>query len=291
MSDTFPPREAARAVRTIVQRRAANFKFAFYRLPADQRAAMEAIYAFARRADDAVDEAGSYEEKAARLGELQRGFSATLESAPPDPPFVALHWALGRFLIPAEPLALILDGCARDLDGARYGTFEEAYGYCYRVASAVGLACLPVWGVRDPAARAPAEALGIGMQWVNIIRDCREDALGDRCYFPGEELARAGLTADDFRAPPVTAEKAETQRHFLLAQIVRAREFLNAGGALLPLVPAVSRHCPALLRAFYSELLNDIERDPLRVLHGRVRLGWGRKMALFWRGGREAEQA
>ena len=289
MNDNLPPRAAARAVRTIVQRRAANFKYAFYRLPADQRAGMEAIYAFARRADDAVDEAGTPAEKSARLAAFQRGFTATLSGAPPDPPFVALRWALDRFLIPAEPLMLILDGCARDLDNAHYGTFEEAYGYCYRVASAVGLACLPVWGVRDPAARAPAEALGIGMQWVNVIRDCREDALNGRCYFPGEELARAGLSADDFRAPPDTPEKAKALRRFLLAQIARAREFLKAGAALLPLVPENSRHCPALLRAFYAELLRDIERDPLRVLHGRVRLGWMRKIALFWRGGRGAD--
>jgi phytoene synthase len=281
MVDSLPPRSSRRAVRAIVSARAANFKYAFYGLPADQRAAMEAIYAFARRADDAVDDAGTREEKAARLAAVSGGLEKTRRGAPPDPAFEALGWAMARFSIPTRPLELILDGCAEDLGHDGYGTFESVYGYCYKVASAVGLACLPVWGVSAPEALRPAEALGIGMQWVNIIRDCREDALAGRCYFPGEELARAGLTPADFRGPPADAAKREALRKFLAGQVERAREFLTAGAELLPMVPAGSRRCPTLLRGFYARLLERIAPDPLAVLDGKLSLGFFEKWALF----------
>ncbi len=283
MSAALPPRAARRAVRNITLARAANFKYAFRGLPADQRVAMEAIYAFARRADDAVDDGGAEAEKLARLSALREGLAAALSGAPPDAAFAALGWAVERFAVPVEALRLVLDGCAEDLRHDGYGTFEAAYGYCYKVASAVGLACLPVWGVRDAEARAPAEALGIGMQWVNIIRDCREDALNGRCYFPGEELARAGLTPADFKAAPGAPAQAAALEQFLRGQIARAREFLAAGEPLLRLTPAPSRHCPALLRGFYAALLRRIEAAPLAVLAaGRVRLPMLGKWRLFW---------
>ena len=69
---SLPSRKARAAVRRLTRRRAANFRYAFYRLPAEQRVAMEAIYAFARRADDAVDDAGTRVEKTARLEAIPR---------------------------------------------------------------------------------------------------------------------------------------------------------------------------------------------------------------------------
>lgn len=273
-------------MRRLTQRRAANFRYAFYRLPAEQRLGMEAIYAFARRADDAVDDPGTYAERTARLQELSRGLEAVFSGNPTDDYFSALHWAIGRFALPRGPFQLILEGCAWDLDNISYGTFESVYGYCYRVASATGLACLPVWGVRVPEAEGPAVALGIGMQWVNILRDVREDAALGRCYLPQEELARAGLSGALLRGDAALSGAARAaMAEFLRGQCRRAADFLDRGAALLEFVPAASRHCPRLLSGFYRELLTRIESDPLQVLDRRVRLGMLTKWRLFWRAG------
>jgi phytoene synthase len=282
-ASTLPSRKARAAVRRLTRRRAANFRYAFYRLPAEQRVAMEAIYAFARRADDAVDDPGTRDERAARLEGISRGLAACYAGAPPDDYFQALHWAIGRFALSPEPFGMILEGCRWDLDNENYGTFEAAYGYCYRVASAVGLACLPVWGVRAPEAEAPAVALGIGMQWVNILRDVREDAANGRCYLPQEELARAGLNGAMLRGGlTLSPEERAALADFLRFQCRRAAAFLQHGEALLPLVPDVSRHCPRLLGGFYAELLREIEREPLQVLEQRVSLSGLKKWRLFW---------
>jgi phytoene synthase len=284
----LPPRRTQVAVRRLTQKRAANFRYAFYRLPADQRLGMESIYAFARRADDAVDDPGTAAERTARLHELRRGLDATFTGAPPDEYFEALRWAVDRFSISREPFQLILEGCAWDLENQSYGTFEAVYGYCYRVAAAVGLACLPVWGVKAAEAEGPAVALGIGMQWVNILRDVREDAALGRCYLPQEELARAGLNRELLRADAAMTDATRAAlADFLGLQCRRAAEFLDRGAALLDYVPAASRHCPRLLRGFYRELLTEIGRDPLQVLSRRVRLGVLTKWRLFWQAGKK----
>ncbi len=289
MNTLLPPRRAQVAVRRLTQKRAANFRYAFYRLPTDQRLGMESIYAFARRADDAVDDPGTQAERASRLQELARGLDRCYTGAPPDEYFEALHWAIGRFALPQRPFQLIVEGCAWDLENHSYGTFEAVYAYCYRVAAAVGLACLPVWGVKAAAAEAPAVALGIGMQWVNILRDVREDAALGRCYLPQEELARAGLSGALLRADAVMNDATRAAlAEFLRLQCRRAAEFIDHGAALLDFVPAQSRHCPRLLRGFYRELLTEIERDPLQVLSRRVRLGVLTKWRLFWQAGKAA---
>ncbi len=51
-----------------------------------------------------------------------------------------------------EHLRAVLDGVEMDLVPPRYETFADLVGYCERVASAVGLACIHVWGFRGPEA-------------------------------------------------------------------------------------------------------------------------------------------
>src|SRR5207253_3034431 len=98
----------------------------------------------------------------------------------------AFHDTAERYHIPHEYFSNVLDGVAMDLERARYATFSELYQYCYRVASAVGLACIHVWGFSDPKAKRFAESAGIGFQLTNILRDLGEDAARGRVYLPQE---------------------------------------------------------------------------------------------------------
>ena len=85
----------------------------------------------------------------------------------------------------------VLTGVEADLEPVSFATFADLYPYCYRVASAVGLACLPIWGARGDAVRA-AESAGIAFQLTNILRDLGEDRANGRVYLPQDELARFG---------------------------------------------------------------------------------------------------
>src|SRR5262245_62962928 len=78
-----------------------------------------------------------------------------------------------------------------------YVTFADLEAYCHRVASAVGLMCIEVFGYRDPAVRDYARDLGVALQLTNILRDIAPDFRRGRLYLPREDLARLGCTADD----------------------------------------------------------------------------------------------
>src|SRR5207237_411469 len=138
------------------------------------------------------DEAGTAEGKRAALAGWRRQLAEAMDGAYHHPLHPALHESVKRFAIPVQYLEAVLDGVVMDLDIGAYETFADLYQYCYRVASAVGLACVHVWGFRDPRALQHAEAAGIAFQLTNILRDLREDAVRGRVYLPREDLARFG---------------------------------------------------------------------------------------------------
>ena len=87
-----------------------------------------------------------------------------------------------------------------DLGTRRYETFAELYEYCIRVASAVGLICLNIFGARDPGARQYAIDLGVALQLTNILRDIPGDMAQGRLYVPLDDLRTYGCTEADLLA-------------------------------------------------------------------------------------------
>src|SRR6476661_521997 len=195
--------EAAYAeVGRITRREAKNFAYGIMVLPRAKRQAIAAIYAFARTVDDVADGELPPEEKRARLEELR----VALGEDSADPVFVALRDARERFGIPREPLEALIDGGLQDLEQSSYRDFGELRGYCEKVAGAVGLACVPIYGSDDTE---HAMTLGIALQLINIIRDVDEDWRLGRVYLPQDELERFGVGEGDIAVGRVTAEWRE----------------------------------------------------------------------------------
>src|ERR687885_33278 len=183
--------QAYAEVERLTRRRARNFAYGIMVLPREKRRAIAATYAFARRVDDVADGDLDPAEKRARLHELR----AALDAPPGDDAmFVALADARTRFPIPADALRALVDGGLQDLDQSRYATFDELRGYCTKVAGAVGVACVAVYGSDDVER---AETLGIALQLINIMRDVREDWELGRVYLPQDELDAYGVTEGD----------------------------------------------------------------------------------------------
>ena len=160
----------------IARAEAKNFYFTFLLLPPEKRRSLFALYAYSRRVDDAVDaveESGVDPEKArADLAHLAR----FIEPDPPDDILVpALTDSIERFSIPTVHFRELIAGMEMDLEIRRYATFDDLYTYLYRAASAIGLACMSVFGFDGDEALEPAEDLGIAMQLTNILRDVSED--------------------------------------------------------------------------------------------------------------------
>jgi len=150
-------------------------------LPREKRRAIAAIYAFARDVDDVADGDLPTNEKRARLEALRAELDGSTR-----PVMVALADARERFGIPRDALSTLVDGGLQDLAQQRYATFDELRGYCEKVAGAVGVACIAVYGSDDVER---ANTLGVALQLINIMRDVQEDAALGRVYLPQDELA------------------------------------------------------------------------------------------------------
>src|SRR5262249_35722932 len=180
----------------------------------------------------------------------------------------ALHHAVRTYAIPREYLVAVLDGVCMDLAPVRYETFADLYGYCYRVASAVGLACIHIWGFADERGLKHAEAAGIAFQLTNILRDLGEDAARGRVYLPSEDLKRFGYSSEQLSR----GERNEAFRALMRFEVERARSYYEAGQPLAALLQPPGRAVFQVMTRTYRGLLEAIERRDYDVFSRRVRL-------------------
>ena len=271
--------EAYARCRAIARSEARNFYYGFILLAPERRAGIYAAYAFSRRADDSVDEGGSDAGRVAAVAALRRDLDACVAGTPPadDPVLVALTDTIARFSIPRRHLDALVDGVEMDIAISRYRDFATLKGYCDRVAGAVGLVSLHIFGFRDPEAPRLAGDLGVAMQIVNIMRDVAEDAARDRIYLPADEMAAHGVSEHDLTAGNLTPGF----RNLMADQGSRARDYFRSGERLLPLLDRRSRMCVAMLAGLYLEILTTIEQRDHDIFTGRVALPASRKLRLM----------
>ena len=169
----------------------------------EKRQAIIAVWDFCRAVDDAVDEAPARTRRRAAQGSraggeelarlLRRGHAARPRRA------ARCSRSSRASSCRAQPFDALIEGVEMDLDARRYETFADLYRYCMRVASAVGLICLEIFGYRDPASRQYATDLGVALQLTNILRDVPEISRGAGSTFRWRTFARFGCTEGDLR--------------------------------------------------------------------------------------------
>jgi phytoene synthase len=271
---------AYRHCQALTRREAKNFYYGFMLLPAKQRRAIYAAYAFARECDDIVDAALPVEEASARLAVQRELLDRCLEGSPNGPVFTALADAVRRYSIPHDYFYRLIEGVETDLTVSRYATFDDLKRYCYLVASVVGLISAEIFGYQGgEEARGHAADLGIALQLTNILRDVQEDLQRGRIYLPEDELARFGYKADFLRQGVAN----EAFRRLMAFQVARAEEYFEEGRMLLPLLPRRARACVGVMAGIYRTILDDIRRRPETILRQRVSLGTGQKLVLAGR--------
>ena len=266
--------DAYAEVQRVTRERARNFAYGIMLLPREKRRAISAIYAFARRVDDIADGDLPEREKRERLDALR-----TALDAPPgdDAMLVALADARTRFPIPGSALQALVDGGLQDLEQHRYATFEELHGYCRKVAGAVGVACVAVYGSEDVER---AETLGVALQLINIIRDVREDWQLGRVYIPQDELASFGVPEDDIAAGRAT----DRWRALMTFQAERARAYLQDGLGLLRSLDSRSALCVSTFAGLYRATLERIEAAGYDVFDGPPHLSALTKLRIVGEG-------
>jgi 15-cis-phytoene synthase len=260
----------------LARREAGNFYHAFRLLPRPQRRAMCALYAYMRVADDLSDGPEPIPEKRALLDAWRQQLDLALAGRYSHRLHPAFDHTVRTCGIPRQYLVAVLDGVCMDLEPVRYDTFADLYPYCYRVASAVGLACIHIWGFERPEAKVPAEAAGIAFQLTNILRDLAEDAARGRVYLPREDLERFGYTEDRLRQ----GVRDEPFRRLMQFEAERARSYYEAARPLVPLLKPPGRAVFLVMARTYRALLEAIVKRDYDVFSGRVRLSRWHKMWL-----------
>ncbi len=264
-------------------RRDTNFFYSFAVLPADRRDAIVAVWDFFRAVDDAVDEmgeGGGPGAAEARLAAWRREVAACFEGgSPATPQGAALVAHVRRFGLPRQGFEDVVDGVAMDLAQSRWRTFEELHQYCLRVASAVGLVCIEIFGYRNAGCRQYAIDLGVALQLTNILRDLGKDFRAGRLYLPQTDLDRHGVSEAEIAAglptPGLQALLADHAR--------RAHEYFDRAERELPPEDRRSLLAARIMAAIYRTLLRRIEQSGFAVFGEPVRLPRWRKALIALR--------
>jgi 15-cis-phytoene synthase len=285
---TTDVRAAYRRCEEITWSQARNFSYGIRLLPPAKRQALAAVYAFARRIDDIGDGTLPAPEKLAALEEARAALSGLMAGDPRDAGdqvLVALADAANRFDIPLAAFGELIDGCAADVRGVSYATFDDLLHYCRCVAGSIGRLSLGVFGTSNPQQAAPlADSLGVALQLTNILRDIREDYASGRVYLPAEDFAAFGcaLGGSSFPAPgdgsaaalpPPATDPGQGKLTALVEfEADRARTWYAKGLALMPLLDRRSAASAGAMAGIYYRLLEHIAASPAAVLTHRVSL-------------------
>jgi phytoene synthase len=253
--------------------RKTSFYYSFLVLPAEQRRAIIAVWDFCRAVDDAVDEdgpvaAGSPTGRPAIAfwrEELARAFDGR---TPTTAQGRGLQPFITPFDLPRQAFEDVIDGVAMDLDTTRYQTFDDLFEYCRRVASAVGLICIRIFGCTSQRACEYALNLGVALQLTNILRDVKDDLRRGRVYLPLDDVRACGCTVDDLAAGSVTGPV----RRLIEFECRRAREFYQRAKDALPPGDRKRLVAAEIMRAVYFETLTRIERSGHDVFTARARV-------------------
>lgn len=243
--------------------RKSNLAFALACLPKDRRGDAMIFYAFCRAVDDIADDPTlPSAEKTVRLDQWKTAL--TDQTGLPE----SLRGLIGRRNLDPNLLREIVLGVEMDIAPRFYETDQDLRAYCWRVACAVGLVSIEIFGCRHPGSKIFAEHLGYALQLTNILRDVAEDAALGRIYLPQENLRRFGVRPDRLLAGQPDGDFSG------LMQFVaeRARLEFHQARKTLPAPDARALRPAALMQAAYEKILTRMTADGFRVFEKRYRL-------------------
>ncbi|WP_067888180.1 phytoene/squalene synthase family protein [Nocardia vaccinii] len=272
-----------RACRTLNARHGKTFFLATRLLAPEQRPAIHALYGFARRADDILDDIDPGRpatERAARLDALAEQFAA--EDADADAVLPAVSHTARSYRIPAALFDSFLDSMRMDLTVTDYPDRRALDRYVYGSAEVIGLQVLPVLGTVCPIEEAApyAAALGKAFQLTNFLRDVDEDLFRDRVYLPADELAAHGVDRDLLQWCQAHRRTDPRVRRALIAQHAYTRDIYNYARVGIAMLAPRSRPCVTTALTLYSEILDRIESLDFDIFVHRARVGTPRRAAV-----------
>ena len=293
-----------------------TFYSSFSALNIDKRRAVHAVYALCRWVDDIVDgdeEPTILETKELReatearqliVSELHAGASPSLSpeehrrrmmalvdirlkleraseqniGEDDHPIFVALQDVFTRYPIQLTDFETVIEGMEDDLYPVHNQTWDELRSYCYKVASAVGLILIEIYGYEDRAARLHAIDLGIQMQLINVLRDINEDMERGRVYLPVEVLASHNISVDLLLTENIANTLA--WQSFVVEYVDVIKRHQTSANQLFGFLDGRAGVQPEIMADAYTSILNEIVRRSGDVFTHPVKLSRVRKALL-----------
>lgn len=212
-----------------------NFPVASFLLPRPMRAAVLAIYRFARAADDIADEGVA--DAGQRLAQLDH-YGAMLDrigagERPVEAPFASLSDAIRDHLLPLAPFHKLLSAFRQDVVKTRYGTFTELIDYCSRSANPVGRLLLHLYRIDDGERLRQSDEICSGLQLANFWQDVSIDWNKGRVYLPQEDMSRFGVDETHLSSGRCDAN----WRALMAFESQRTRAMLESGRRLAGALP------------------------------------------------------
>lgn len=267
-----------------------NFPVASLLLPARLREPVEAIYAFARSADDVADEGDAPAiARLARLHDYQIALEACAHGHPVHdaglaPLFARLGRAIAAHGLPLQPLRDLLDAFMQDVGKTRYASIDELRDYCRRSADPVGRLMLHLYGAATAENLQRSDAICTALQLINFWQDVGVDWNKRRIYLPQDDMARFGV--DEARLDAlVRGETAidDDWRALLAFEVQRARAMMLAGAPLARALPGRVGWELRLVVLGGLRILERIEAVGYDVFRHRPTLGRRDWLRLGWR--------
>ena len=249
-------------------------------LPPAKRPYVNALYGFARYADEIVDDLSSslsQEEKAEELRTWGQQFLDDLGRGHSDDAVGrAVVDTVRRWQIPTEHFEAFLRSMAMDLTVTEYPTYDALYEYVYGSAAVIGLQMVPILEPLDDDAYPRAMELGVAFQLANFVRDVGEDLDRGRVYLPIEDLERFGLTRTDLERRVVD----ERVRALLAFQIARVRRLERAARPGIDLLHPTSRPCIQAADTLYCGIVDEVEKIDYQVFDKRATVPLSRRLVV-----------
>lgn len=261
----------------IAKKSKSSFYYAFNLLPAEQRDAMNTVYAFCRETDDIVDEGFADDNlKFEKLRKWRVELEKSLLGHSDYPLINKLSKTIQKFKIPLEPFFDLLKGMEMDLQQKRYHTFDDLQNYCYNVASTVGLMCIEIFGYRHPSAKDFAINLGIALQLTNILRDIKKDAERGRIYLPKEDLVKFDYNESDI----FNSTYNENFQRMMKFQVERAKEYFNAATNCLNREDKKAMFAARAMQHIYYRMLNKMVNAEYDVYNTKIQISKVKKVGI-----------